>query len=546
MLILLLLYDTVLGDWVSVPPDQQRSYATGLRRPVMSYVGAPVEVLSQRPATLDWRNIIGHDIPVRDQGSCGSCWAFATVGPLEFALQRLLNTSGVDLSEQHLVSCNTNGFSCAGGGWWAFDMVQETGFVSEVCFPYVAHDQPCAPRCGPMMDVQLAGWRYVDRYGGTPDVDTMQSAIQRWGPLAVAVSVGNEFFAYRSGVFAFHYTGGVNHAVTVIGWDDGLQAWLVRNSWGVQWGMGGHMWIAYGVSNIGDGAAYPIVVLNTRQTPAIISPSPSTSPGDSPSPLRPRCQEALPVTCFAEAIAITGSTQNVQWADVEALCAEAPTDHRGAWFRFQVYAGARFMELHTVGSEFDTQLSLYYDEGCGAPNWKCMATNDDVAPDNISSRLYLSEPRAGKYWIYLHGYAHWAGQYRLSVSCQYAFTCSRAVQAQCNQMLEGDTLSANVDGSIRDCTAAPSVGATVWFVLHIKPPVTGLTLDTAGSDFDTQLSVYTGPACTPRRCLASNDDVSGSRWARLELTVTATRYMIAVHGYGGLWGHARLLIRCIR
>jgi len=103
---------------------------------------------SALPAAFDWRDH-GGVTSVKDQGSCGSCWAFGTVGPLEANI-KIKDGVEKDLSEQYLLSCNTDDWDC-GGGWWAHDYHEwkkppgesEAGAVFEADSPYVASDTPC-------------------------------------------------------------------------------------------------------------------------------------------------------------------------------------------------------------------------------------------------------------------------------------------------------------------------------------------------------------------------------------------------------------------
>ncbi len=251
------------------PPDwrktaRQQSLAT--QRPAA--LRAPEEPAAL-PAAWDWRQHSGVS-PVRDQGGCGSCWAFATVASLESVLlmkQGLLT----DLSEQHLVSWNSNGWGC-NGGWWAHDMLVTPGAVLEVDFPYVARDAPCG---GPYnYPYRLAGWAYVAGDDAIPDLAALKQAIYQYGPVCAAVYVGPFFQAYTGGVFDKDEApkGGllsccpsparVNHAIFIIGWDDARGAWLLKNSWGPGWGdtcgygaEKAYMWIKYGISNVGYAAA---------------------------------------------------------------------------------------------------------------------------------------------------------------------------------------------------------------------------------------------------------------------------------------------------
>ncbi len=218
------------------------------------------------PSSFDWRDQ-GVETSVKNQGACGSCWAFATVAPLEHNIKRLLGVER-DLSEQYLLSCNTDGWDC-GGGWWAHDYhvskmppgETEAGSVIEANFPYRAQAVSCG---GPYSHYcKIDGWYFVGGGLSIPPVDAIKQAITDHGPVAVAICVGDMFQAYTGGVFDYSEEdscgGGINHAVTLVGWYDegpGSGYWILKNSWGAGWGEGGYMRIAYGTSNVGYSANY--------------------------------------------------------------------------------------------------------------------------------------------------------------------------------------------------------------------------------------------------------------------------------------------------
>jgi cathepsin L len=212
---------------------------------------------SSSASAFDWRKA-GKVSPVRDQGPCGSCWAFATIGAYEGSY--LIRNGGTpDASEQDVLSCSGIG-TCA-GGWWAFDFLIGDGDATEATYPYTATDSPCKPTIPDSF--YATTWGYVKPGGGTPSVSEMKQALCQYGPLAVAVRVTNQFRAYTSGVFNEHASGSVNHGVTLIGWDDTKGAWLIKNSWGTGWGdpcgygtQKGYMWIAYDSNSIGYAAAW--------------------------------------------------------------------------------------------------------------------------------------------------------------------------------------------------------------------------------------------------------------------------------------------------
>ena len=201
--------------------------------------------------------------PIRDQGDCGGCWAFGTAGVFESALMRAGFSSSPNLSEQYLISCNNEGFGC-NGGWWAHDYhvskkvsgETEAGAVNESVFPYTASDSYCNPPHAKV--AKLQSWAYVKDDSSVPTVDQLKTAIYNNGPLAVAVCVNTSFENYSGGVFTGPGCTGVNHAVILVGWDDGDGAWIMRNTWGTSWGENGYMRIKYGVSQIGYAASYVV------------------------------------------------------------------------------------------------------------------------------------------------------------------------------------------------------------------------------------------------------------------------------------------------
>jgi cathepsin L len=127
------------------------------------------------------------------------------------------------------------------------------GVATETAYPYTATDTACKPV--PKI-YYVTTWGYVIPTGGIPSVDQMKAALCEHGPLAIAVRVTDAFQAYTSGVFNEKAAGAINHAITLIGWDDKKHAWLIKNSWGTGWGEAGFMWIDYDSNSVGDGAAW--------------------------------------------------------------------------------------------------------------------------------------------------------------------------------------------------------------------------------------------------------------------------------------------------
>ena len=208
----------------------------------------------------DWRRQ-GKVTPVRDQDGCGSCWAFGAMGAYEGSYL-IRNSVGLDTAEQHVLNCSGAG-SC-GGGWHSgvFDWMISNGNGNETADPYTATDHACKP--GVATPYRAAAWGYVIPSGGIPTVAQTKAALCQHGPLTVAVYATPLFQAYAGGVFNEAETShGINHDITLIGWDDSKGAWLIKNSWGTDWGETGgygsergYMWITYNSNNITYGAAW--------------------------------------------------------------------------------------------------------------------------------------------------------------------------------------------------------------------------------------------------------------------------------------------------
>jgi len=205
------------------------------------------------PATFNWADS-GKVTGIRNQGSCGSCWIFASVAALE-AIYKIQRQVEMDLSEQQILSCVSYGWGC-GGGWMddAYTHFRDHGATLETFMPYAANDLvECTED---LYDVyaDCNSWTAIPN-----NVEAIKTAVMT-APVAVAFFVYDDFHWYQSGCYDHaDDSAGVNHAVLIVGWDDnmcgGTGAWRVKNSWGTNWGEDGYFWIKYGSCNFGVGAA---------------------------------------------------------------------------------------------------------------------------------------------------------------------------------------------------------------------------------------------------------------------------------------------------
>jgi C1A family cysteine protease len=201
-----------------------------------------VSVPTVPPSHFDWREL-NKVSSVKDQGNCGSCWAFSMVAALE-SLALIKSVSPVlDCSEQFLVTYDITNFGCNGGGLGrAARFLDQQGTIDERCLEYRADDNflplPCRNWGDSRIGITSSSWV-------VHSVESMKEAVYET-PIAATFLVFEDFKFYTSGIYEYtsgNYLGA--HAILIVGWDDAGKYFIVKNSWGATWGEEGFFRIAY-------------------------------------------------------------------------------------------------------------------------------------------------------------------------------------------------------------------------------------------------------------------------------------------------------------
>ncbi|KAJ8921565.1 hypothetical protein NQ315_010470 [Exocentrus adspersus] len=210
------------------------------------------------PDEIDW-NKKGAVTRVKDQGNCGGCWAFGATGALE--AQYFLKTGQlVPLSEQYLIDCSTGYNNGCKGGWIenAYLYIRDKGIVTEESYPYEEEDKVCR--------VNGTLFKHIGFVAVQQNEEVLKAAVANKGP--VAVSIDASFLSlYGGGVFDNSDCNQTvtNHAVLVAGYgttEEGVDFWLVKNSWGADWGEDGYLKMSRNKDNqcaIASTPLYPVI-----------------------------------------------------------------------------------------------------------------------------------------------------------------------------------------------------------------------------------------------------------------------------------------------
>jgi PKD repeat protein len=250
----------------------------------MDYIPAsPPEEISEKPqastnlnAEFNWMDYNGNDwtTPAKNQGPCGSCWAFAAVSCLESVINIAWDDPDldIDLSEQYILSCLSRAGSCGGGNSYsAFKYIQRNdtsgnnynGIITEECLIYQADDSvPCSEKTSDWKQklVPIASYGYWQATY-PEDCDAIKTELINKGPLVTYFQATGSFSHWGGthhspdDYYPFEQGQGANHAIIIVGYKDDPSIenggyWICKNSWGTDWGYNGFFNIVYGSLNI--------------------------------------------------------------------------------------------------------------------------------------------------------------------------------------------------------------------------------------------------------------------------------------------------------
>ncbi|KAE9449690.1 hypothetical protein C3L33_18412, partial [Rhododendron williamsianum] len=276
-------YKVGLNRFADLTNEEYRSMYLGARtdakrRFVKARVASrryAVEEGEKLPESVDWREI-GAVAPIKDQGRCGSCWAFSTVAAVE-GVNQIATGELIQLSEQELVDCDKKYNAGCNGGLmdYAFEFIMDNGGIdTESDYPYLGLDAACDPTRKNAKVVSIDGYEDVPPY----NEKALKKAVAHQ-PVSVAIEAsGREFQLYLSGIFTGECGMALDHGVAVVGYgtENGVDHWIVRNSWGTSWGEHGYIRMERNVAETFAGkcgiamqSSYPI---KTGQNPAELYP----------------------------------------------------------------------------------------------------------------------------------------------------------------------------------------------------------------------------------------------------------------------------------
>jgi cathepsin L len=243
------------GPFAAMDNAEYKKTMLGYKKPAhtdMPKMGAHQLSGKAAPASIDW-STKGAVTPVKDQGQCGSCWAFSTTGGLEGAW-KLASGSLTSMSEQFFVDCSKQNSGCNGGLMdYAFSFAKSQAVATESSYPYTARDGTC--KSSYSTAIPAGG------VTGYTDISSSASALKSaldGQPVSVAIQADQSVFQqYTGGVITSGCGSNLDHGVTAVGYDGNTIK--VKNSWGSSWGVNGYVSIDASQCGITTSASFPKV-----------------------------------------------------------------------------------------------------------------------------------------------------------------------------------------------------------------------------------------------------------------------------------------------
>ncbi|MGD8813649.1 MAG: C1 family peptidase, partial [Anaerolineales bacterium] len=485
------------------------------------------------PASFDWRIYDGSDwlTPIKDQGFCGSCWAFSAVGIVEAAHNIYENnpTLDLDLSEQYLVSdCDTDSGDCC-GGWKdsALAYIRDYGVPDETCLAYVdgtgcdcdagcsvectynapnvCSDRTCSDRCADwssrLESITAYGW--VDS-----DISTIKQALVDRGPLAVSMYYGG----YWDGdVYRCTSATSTDHAVAIVGYDDAGEYWIVRNSWGASWNGDGYFKVGYGECLIEQYAYYALAFV----------PPPANDDFDAATVV-----SSMPYSTAQDTIGATNAGDDPGYS-----CLGDSQRYNTVWYRYTPSASGT-LDINTFGSDFDTVLGVYTGTRGSLTSVAC---NDDSG--SLQSSVSFTASAETAYHIQVASYSSGGGTLELNAD----FT---AFPPPINDIMADaivieavpytnmqSTINATLEVDEPETQCGWNNEASVWY--RFTPSSSGtFSVDTFGSDYDTVLHVYEDLGGGSLELMGCNDDSVDEQSKAVFSASLGSSYLIGITHYG--------------
>lgn len=426
------------------------------------------------PPSWDWRNYDGENwlSPVRNQSSCGSCWAFAAIGITE-AHHNIISGNpdlNLDLSEQELVSCAGAG-DCSGGySTLALDYIKNTGVSDEACFPYTASNSACN-KCADWATRLTSIDNYHYQYYSASSA-TIKDKLINYGPVVVYMGISSEFDGYWDGdIYRCRDDSSINHGVVIVGYNDAGSYWIVRNSWGANWNSDGYFKVGY------DECAIEDVLLAYAETYEPATPT------------------------------------NFRVTNTEQYSISLAWDDVGSETGYRIYRkeDANFVQIGSVNAnttsytDEDVSCNESYEYKLGAYN----NYGESPLTDALTASTLSTCPDIPDNDDFDH-----------PDSVTSPSTTDPALDTR-------EATSDPDDPDLAECNISGSGKATVWYHYHADAD-TAISVDTRQATYDTFIAVWTGTR-NDLELVACNDDIDATKRSAVAFQVSdGTDYYIEV------------------